>query len=167
MSETLGGGGHERPRWRPGKCLLATPSSVFEGLCVSVTEHPWSRFSLLNSSMLHERGLFWFHCFCFGWFFLFVFLSIVDLQYCVSCKYTAKWSMYIYSFPDYFPLQVITRYWTEFHMLYSKSLLLIYFKYSSLYNFVFVNRCRGQIPCLGDCKNRGSTHGRSLDFLPL
>ena len=41
--------------------------------------------------------------------------------------------MYIYSFSDSFPIEVITEYWVEFPMLYSRSLLVIYFIYSSVY----------------------------------
>ena len=69
-------------------------------------------------------------------FSFFFFWSIVDLQYCVSFRCTAKW-FHIYTYIcillDYFPLQVITRYWMWLPVLYSKSLLIIYFMYSSLY----------------------------------
>ena len=74
--------------------------------------------------------------------FFFYYWNIVDLQYCVSFRYSAKWLIYmcvcvyicIYIFSsDYFPLQVTIKYWIYFPVLYSKSLLLIYFMYNSLY----------------------------------
>ena len=37
----------------------------------------------------------------------------------------------IYSFSDSFPIQVITEYLVEFSVLYNRSLLMIYFIYSS------------------------------------
>ena len=71
--------------------------------------------------------------YCFYW-------HIVDLQ-CVSFWCVAKWFCFIhthtrtykYSFSDSFPLQFITRYWIWFPVLYSRSLLFIYFIYSSVY----------------------------------
>ena len=49
----------------------------------------------------------------------------VNLQHCMSFKYTAKWFnyawtyiyIYIYSFSDSFTLEVITRYWIELPVL--------------------------------------------------
>ena len=46
--------------------------------------------------------------------------------YIHTCTYSC-------SFLDYFPTQVITEYWGEFPMLYSRSLLVIYFIHSSVY----------------------------------
>ena len=40
--------------------------------------------------------------------------------------------IYIYIYP-LFPIWVITEYWVEFHVLHSRSLLVIYFIYSSVY----------------------------------
>ena len=74
------------------------------------------------------------------YFILFYFISFqfqffwnrVDLQCCVIFCCTAQWSSYTYiqSFLDSFPIQVITEYWVEFSVLYSRSLLDIY---SSVY----------------------------------
>ena len=61
----------------------------------------------------------------------FFFLSTVDLRCCVSFRCTAQW-IYIYSFSDSFPLEVITKYWGQFPVLCSRSLLVIYFIYSSV-----------------------------------
>ena len=63
------------------------------------------------------------------WFFNW---SIADLK-CFRC--TAKWFIYIYThtYFRFFPLQVITRYWVQFLVLYSRPLLLIYFICSSVY----------------------------------
>ena len=53
--------------------------------------------------------------------------SLVELQYCMSFRCTAKWytythiHVYIYSFFDSFPLWVIIKYWIQFPVLYSKS----------------------------------------------
>ena len=62
------------------------------------------------------------------------------LYICVNFCCTAKWISFIYTvcvfiklFLDYFPILVITEYWIEFPVLYSKSLLVIYFIYSSVY----------------------------------
>ena len=92
-------------------------------------------------------------------------LSIVDLQ-CFRC--TTKWfsymclCIYIYThtllylyinvyiyiciyvfFFSFFPIQVITRCWIQFPILYSRSLLFIYFIYSNMYplipNFQFIS----------------------------
>ena len=61
---------------------------------------------------------------------------IVDLQSCVRIRHSAKWFSYAYtcihSFSNYFPILVIEVYWVEFLVLYSRSLLVIYFKYSSV-----------------------------------
>ena len=40
--------------------------------------------------------------------------------------------LYIYSFSDSFLLQVITKYWAQSPILYSRSLLIFYFIYSSV-----------------------------------
>ena len=62
---------------------------------------------------------------------------IVDLQCCVSFRCTAKWFsytyIYIFFFPDSFTLKVITEYWVELPVPYSRSLLSICFIYSSVY----------------------------------
>ena len=73
----------------------------------------------------------------FIYFLIIFYWSIVDLQCCISFCYTAKWISYTYtyihSFLDSFPIQVITEYWVEFPVLYSRSLLVVYFIYSSGY----------------------------------
>ena len=61
----------------------------------------------------------------------------MDLQCCVSFRFTANWISYMYtyihSFLDSFPIQAITEYWVEFPVLYSRSLIVIYFIYTSVY----------------------------------
>ena len=68
--------------------------------------------------------------------------DIVDLQCCVSFRCTAKWISYTYtyihSFLDSFPIEAITEYWVEFPVLYSRSILVICFIYSSVYMSVLV-----------------------------
>ena len=65
---------------------------------------------------------------------------IVDLQFCVCFRYTVKWFSYtytyIYSFSGSFLIQVITEYWADFPVLYSRSLLVIYLIYRSMYMLI-------------------------------
>ena len=65
-------------------------------------------------------------------YFIFDYSWFTKLRF----RYTAKWfsyaDTYIHSFSNYFPIFVIVVYWVEFLVLYSRSLLIIYFKYSSL-----------------------------------
>ena len=70
-------------------------------------------------------------------YFIEIFISywnIVDLQCYVSFRCAAKWFSYtytcIYSFSNSFPIEVITEYWVEFPVIYSRTLLVIYFIYS-------------------------------------
>ena len=70
--------------------------------------------------------------------------SLVDLLF-VSFKCTAKWISfaysYIYSFLDFFsPIKAVTHYWAEFPVLYNRSLLVIYFIYSSVYMLIPVSQ---------------------------
>ena len=58
--------------------------------------------------------------------------SIFDLQCCVSFRCTAKWFSYTYFFRFFFPTKVIAEYSVEFPVLYSRSLLVICFIYSSM-----------------------------------
>ena len=59
----------------------------------------------------------------------------IDLQCYVSFRCTAKWFSFInkFSFSDSFSIQLITKYWVEFPMLYSKSLLFICFIHSRVH----------------------------------
>ena len=49
-----------------------------------------------------------------------------DLQGCINFCYIAEWfsytSTHIHSFSDSFPIEVITEYWVDFPVLYSRSL---------------------------------------------
>ena len=76
--------------------------------------------------------------------FFLVYWSMVDLQCYVIYYCTVKWfsytHTYIHSFLDSFPIQVITEYWVEFPMLYSSSLLVICFIYSSVYMSVPISQ---------------------------
>ena len=69
-------------------------------------------------------------------FFNYFYWRIVDLQCCVIFCCSAKWINYIYTYIHSFRFYshiVITEYWVEFPVLYSRSLLVIYFIYNSVY----------------------------------
>ena len=66
-------------------------------------------------------------------FFTLIFIiywSIIDVQYCISFRCTAKWPSYshtyTHSFADSFPIKVVTEFCIEFPALYIRSLLIIY-----------------------------------------
>lgn len=62
-------------------------------------------------------NFFYFSWLSWPWYFCYFVKNwnIVDVQCCVSLRCTAKWFseiyVYIHFFSDYFPLQVITKYW--------------------------------------------------------
>ena len=66
-------------------------------------------------------------------FFTLIFIiywSIIDLQYCISFRCTAKWPSYshtyTHSFVDSFPIKVVAEFCIEFPALYIRSLLITY-----------------------------------------
>ena len=63
----------------------------------------------------------------------------VDFQCCVSFWCIAKWFSYTYTYihslSDSFPIWVITEGWVEFPVLYSKSLLVICFIFSRIFQW--------------------------------
>ena len=68
-----------------------------------------------------------------------IYWGIVDLQYCVNSAVWHRDSViytFVYCFSDSSPIYVITEYWVEFPVLYSSSLLVIYFIYSSVYMLI-------------------------------
>ena len=71
---------------------------------------------------------------------------MVDLQCSVSFRHTENWIRYTYtysySFLDSFPIWVITEYWLEFPVWYSRSLLVIviYFIYISVYMLIPISK---------------------------
>ena len=92
----------------------------------------------VNESTIYINKVSFFFSFRRRDSFLFNFYwNTVDLQCCVSFRCTAKWISYTYtyihSFLDSFPIEAITEYWVEFPVLYSSSLLVTYFIYSSMY----------------------------------
>ena len=61
-----------------------------------------------------------------------VYVCVYIYIYIYICIHTHTHT-HIHSFSDSFPIQVITEYWVEFPVLYSRSLLIIYFIYNSVY----------------------------------
>ena len=78
----------------------------------------------LNKRSMYEKNVFVLN---FVW-------HIINLQCCISFMCTAKWFIqtYIHSFSDSFLIKIIIEYWVEFLVLYIRSLLVIYFIYSSV-----------------------------------
>ena len=98
-----------------------------------------SRENILNSL---TQGIFLFpyepiqQTFSFHFILISVFYwRIVDLQRCVSFWCTAKWLSYtyIYIFSYSFPWWLITQYWIESPVLYSRTLLFIHPVWNSLH----------------------------------
>ena len=83
----------------------------------------------------HTQTHFFLAFFGFHFDFWFLWWGIVDLQCCVSFRRTATWISYTYtyvhSFLDSFPYRPLQSF--EFTVLSSRSLLINYFIYSSLY----------------------------------
>ena len=108
-------------RWMDHLC-----SWVLHLCCISMVE---TLYNGSSCNLFPAPVSFFFFLINFHW-------SIVDLH-CVSLRCTAKWFgytyTYIHSFLDSFPIQVITEYWVEFPVLYSRSLIVIYFIYGSVY----------------------------------
>ena len=75
--------------------------------------------------------------------------SRIDVQSCVSFRSTVLWFTYIekyryvyfyvYCFSDSFPLEISTKYWTEFPVLHTRSLLVIYFIYSRVHRLIAIS----------------------------
>ena len=64
----------------------------------------------------------------------FFYSSVVALQCCVNFHCTAKWLSYTYIFFFiYFPFWFVIGYWLELLVLYSRTLLFIHPRYSSLH----------------------------------
>ena len=101
----------------------------------------WAASKHKHSSQCSGRSEFWCcraqNLFFFNLTFI-LYWSIVDLQYCVSFRCTAKLLSYTYihSFSDSFPVQVITGYGVEFPVLCSRSLLITCFIYSRVYMLI-------------------------------
>ena len=107
------------------RMVLATPNTIPEML--------WD----IEKKMI-PRDVFGSHLF---WNFLKNYCSIVDSQYCVSFRYTAKWTShictYIHSFSESPLIQAIT----ELLCYKSRSPLAVYSTYSSVYRSIPVFQC--------------------------
>ena len=99
--------------------------------CVSVTDSHWIFFYFY----LYKKSLVFILKLCS------LYWSITDWQCCNSCKWTRKQlsQMYIYihtrihSHPNSPPIQAATYHWAEFPVLYSRTLSVTHFRYSTLY----------------------------------
>ena len=80
---------------------------------------------------------FYFVFFFFLILFFFLYWYIANEQCCDSYRWTVKGLSHTYtcfhSSSNSPPIQATTQHWTEFHVLYSKSLLVIHFRYGSVY----------------------------------
>ena len=111
------------------------------GILVKWPTQQQSLFSHWNS-LWYWKKLQWlfylysFICFCWIGFFKHFYLNIVDLQCCIGYRYMARWFSYMYIkyiFYFYILFHIWLKYWIEFPVLYCRSLLVIYFIYSSVY----------------------------------
>ena len=69
--------------------------------------------------------------------FNYIFIGVQLIYNAVSFMCTAKWISYMYTYIHFFldsiPIWAVTGYWGEFPVLHSRSLLVLYFIYSSVY----------------------------------
>ena len=98
---------------------------------------PVSSFFFFFNKFSDKRIDFIFFCFLkiFIYFWLLIlYWSIADEQYCDSFRWTAKGLSHthtcIHSPPNSPPTQAATEHWAELSVPYSRSLLVIHFKYS-------------------------------------
>ena len=116
---------------------LMEDSTVISGMLrlgYSQSYASWWNSSLPSFfSFLPSSKVYW----AFPFFFFHFYWSIIDLQHCVSFKCTAKWIsytyIYIHSFRFLAHRDPSTEHWEEFPVLYSRSLLVIYFIYRSVH----------------------------------
>ena len=101
-------------------CCLHT--SQDRGTCVFLSLNQIFVLNRLLVNICWVNKLFFFKTF---------YWSIIDLHSCVNFKCTTKWIIYIHSFSESLFIWFTTEYWVEFISLYSRSLLVIYFIYSS------------------------------------
>ena len=92
-----------------------------------------SRFFLISKTdRKWIAGIYNEFFFLFCAIFLKFYWSIIDLQCCVSGVQQSDSVIHIFILFQSFLLQVITEYWVEFPVLYSRSLLVTYLIYSSV-----------------------------------
>ena len=111
--------------------------------------HFFSQFICKWKIGLIPRLLFWFFCLFFHWLTLSVSIYFLNLYFileyswltmlCQFHVYSKVIQLYIYMYLFFFKyfsqffFHFNTEYWAVFPVLYSRSLLVIYFKYSSVY----------------------------------
>ena len=88
----------------------------------------WSSLNILFFYLIKKNISYW---------------TRVDLQCCISYRgYSKEIQLYIYVyllFFRFFPIYIITEYWVEFLVLYSRYLLIIYFIYESVFMLTSTN----------------------------
>ena len=77
----------------------------------------------------YRQFVFFFLLWIYSWYSWYIVDIVSDVQQSNSVKH-------LYTLSDSLPFCVITMYWTQFLVLYSRSLLFIYFMYRSVYLFI-------------------------------
>ena len=125
------------------RCSVTIPSSVMssavmngafllEPCCVdNGMQLTWdSKGTVFDCYSLAPHSISQVESWCFSIFGKKSYWGIIDLECCASFCYTAKWFSYTYtyihSFWDSSPIKIITKYWVEFPVLYSRSPLAIH-----------------------------------------
>ena len=105
--------------------VIAAKDRILNLFVVVVKKDMMNLYRLANrrkdyNYYLNLKSLYWMYIF-YSWSPMFVHF-----------RYTARWISYMHFFKDSIPIEAITDYWVGFPVLYSRSLLVIYFIHSSI-----------------------------------
>ena len=111
------------------KCLLHFSNEgllCFHAILIPHTFFPWWFYGALGSMFAFSTSSFlWSNLSTFFFPFLRFSWSMVGLQGCDHCCRKTEWfrhtCAHIRSLWDYFPASIVTEYWVEFPVLYSRS----------------------------------------------